>query len=438
MYNNPFSIIVLNHNNLYIDYCIESIKKHKRDFDEIIIVDDQSNADNYTALLKHLDNDCTILQNTERPHNLSYNRNLGVKNAKHDYLLFLDGDAYFYDDSIEQLRIRLNNPEIVCTTAFADGMHIAPLQLELVYKENLSQYIENDAIQSLGQKYFVRDHRRDLPMSVLQGKYNWPHFFGVCLAVKKEAYFAVGKFDERFSGWGIEDIDFTFRLKNHGKLLFVPEAQLLHIPHIRNRYSNYCENAYNNMECVRKYAGNPEWEVNYKFSDLYNTMSIIDLIRYYHKGLTYQLPFIEKHRTVYINALSDLFPNGNITVFKEDGKSLHFSHLGICIPFPNKQFQTCYFSPYFFNYPAPLLAIILQEVCRIAQTVFVPKANLVPSVKWGKDAEQKCKAHTLRFETYPVKLSDFIFTDNGNYYQITTSLPDSPYENIGGIFYELI
>ncbi len=438
MSNNPFSIIVLNHNNLHIDYCIESIKRHKKIFDEIIIVDDHSSPENYDALLKHLSDDCTIIQNTEKAHNLSYSRNLGVKNAKHDYLLFLDGDVYFYDDSIEQLRIKLNGPGIICTTAFADGMRIAPLQLKLVYKEDFLLHIRNNSVQILGQKFFVRDYRRDLPMSVLQGEYNWTHFFGVCLAIKREAYLAAGKFDEKLTGWGIEDIDFTFRLKKYGRLLFVPEAQLLHIPHIRNRYKNFCENAYNNMECLRKYAGNSEWEISYKFSDLYNTMSIIDLIKYYHKGLDYKLEFFNKCKAVYINAISDLFPNGDITAFNEEGKEFHFQHLGVCIPFQNKQFHTCYLSPYILNYPAPLLAMVLQEACRIAQTVFIPKVDLIPAVKWGKDAERKCHAHTLRFETYPVKLSDFIFTDNGNYYQITTGLPDSPYESKRRIFYELV
>lgn len=438
MSNHPFSIIVLNHNNLYIDYCIESIKKYKKNFDEIIIVDDHSDAENYNALLKHSSDDCIIIQNIKKAHNLSYSRNLGAKKAKHNYLLFLDGDVYFYDNSIEQLRTKLDKQGIVCTTGFADGMRIAPLQLKLVYKEDFILHIKNNSVQTLARKYFVRDYRRDMPMSILQGEHNWTYFFGVCLAIKREAYLKAGKFDENLSGWGIEDLDFTFRVKEYGRLLFAPEAQLLHIPHIRNRYKNYCDNAYNNMTCVRKYVGNPEWELSYKFSNLYNIMSIIDLIRYYHKGLDYQLEFINKCQTIYINALSYLFPNGNIIAFNEAEEEFHFQHLGVCIPFQNKQFRTCYLSAYILNYPAPLLATVLQEACRISQNVFIPKVNLIPAIKWGKDGERKCSVHTLRFETYPVKLSDFVFTDDGNYYQITTSLPDSPFENIKEVFYELV
>lgn len=435
---NPFSIIVLNHNNQYIDYCITSIQKHKEHYDEIIIVDDHSTLENYNALLKYSNTDCKIIRNTEQAHNLSYNRNIGAKNAKYDRLLFLDGDVYFYDDCINQLRQGLSNIDVVCTTAFADAMNIAPLQLELIYNEDFLQYIKENTLNKIVTKHFIRDYRRDLSISILQGDHNWSHFFGVCLAVQKSAYYKAGQFDERLSGWGIEDIDFTFRLKNYGKLLFIPEAQLFHIPHIRDRYKNYKQNAYNNIECLKKYEGIIEWELNYKLANLYDALSVIDRIRFYHRNISYQLPLRETNDCIYINSLSGIFPNGYITAYNDVGKKFCLKYLGICLPFKNKQFKMCYLSIYILNYPAPILSMLLQEACRIAYTILIPKETFAPAIRWGKDIERKCKQHTLRFETFPVKLSDFIFLDIGNCYKITTSLPDSPFEEKRGVYYELI
>lgn len=437
MQQNYFSIIVLNHNNLYINQCIESIKKYKAENDEIIIIDDHSTNDNYENLLKHADKSCKILQNTTHPHNLSYSRNLGARNAKYNYLLFLDGDAYFYNECINQLRHELSKEDVVCVAPYADCMSIAPLQLKLVYKEDFYKHLNDGTLEILCKKHFVKDHRRNLPIATLQGKYNWCYFYGICQGVKKDAFLAAGQFDDSLSGWGIEDIDFTFRLKNYGQLKFVPQAQLFHIPHTRNRYKNYEQNAYNYMECLRKYNGLMEWELNYKLCNLAEVMSVMERITYLHRDLKQQVPIETENNCVYINAVSEEFPNGNVLVCK-NGQQYFLNYIGLGIPVRNKQFKKCYLSIFLFNYPAPILSILLQESCRIAEEVLIYKKKLVPSINWGNDIEKKCTAHSQRFEIYPVKLSDFIFEDLGDFYKVRTGLPDTPYDNTKGVYYEFI
>lgn len=437
MHQNSFSIIVLNHNNLYIDECIESIKKYKLESDEIIIVDDHSTDINYKKLLKYADEKCKILQNTTHPHNLSYSRNLGAKYAKFDYLLFLDGDAYFYNDCINQLRHELTKEGVVCVAPYADCMSIAPLQLKLVYNENFLKHLKEETLEILCKKHFVKDHRRSVPIATLQSKYNWCYFYGICLAIKKETFCTAGQFDVSLSGWGMEDIDFTFRLKRYGRLKFVPQAQLFHIPHIRNRYKNYEQNAYNYMECLRKYNGSMEWELNYKFRNLAEVMSIMEQVTYLHKEIKQQLPIQKDENCIYINALSSEFPNGNVVVC-QNGKQHILEYIGTGIPVKNKHFKKCYLSMFLLNYPAPILSVLLQEACRISEEVLIYRKELVPSVVWGNDIEKKCEIHSQRFEVHPVKLSDFIFEDFGTYYKVSTGLPDTPYESTKGVYYEFI
>lgn len=437
MEQNCFSIIVLNHNNLYINECIESVKKYKSEQDEIIIVDDHSTESNYKSLLKHADAKCRILQNTTHPHNLSYSRNLGAQYANYDFLLFLDGDAYFYDESIQALRVKLTAENVVCAAPYADCMSIAPLQLQLVYKEDFSKHLENGTLDVLRKKHYVKDHRRGLSITALQSKYNWCYFYGICMAIKKEAFLAAGQFDDSLFGWGIEDIDFTFRLKNYGKLELVPHAQLFHIPHIRNRYKNYEQSAYNYMHCLKKYKGLMEWELNYRFNNLAELMSIMEHITYIHKDLKQEIPLPLEDNSIYINALSGEFPTGNVVAFRNRNKYC-WEYVGVGIPVKNKQFKKCYLSIFVFNYPAPVLSALLQEACRIAKEVWIPKKELIPSVVWGNDMEQKCKLHSRIFETYPVKLSDFIFESKDDYYKVSTDLPDTPYKSTKGVYYEIL
>lgn len=432
-----FSIIVLNHNNTYIDECITSIKKYKAEQDEIIVVDDHSEYNNYKKLLKHIDAKCKIIQNTTHPHNLSYNRNLGVQHANYDYLLFLDGDAYFYDDCIQLLRKKLTKENVVCVTPYADCMSIAPLQLKLVYKDDFYKHLKEGTLEMLCKKYYVKDYRRRISINTLQNKYNWCFFYGICMGIKRGPFLQAGQFDESLFGWGMEDIDLTFRLKKYGRLEFVPEAQLFHMPHARNRYKNYEQNAYNFIHCLKKYNGFMEWELNYRFCNLAELISIMEYIKYMHKNLKQEIPLQLENNTIYVNALSPEFPKGNV-VAVQNGKKYIWKYIGVGIPVKNKQFEKCYLSMFVFNYPSPILAVLLQEACRIAEHVCIYKRKLIPSITWGSNIEKKCQLHPRIFETYPVKIADFIFEDFGTYYSVKTSLPDTPYESTKGVYYEFL
>lgn len=439
MKKNNFSIIILNHNNKYIEDCIASVIKNKDIDDEIIIVDDNSTKANFNKLVKRFDKECVIIQNTIHPKSLSVNRNLGAKISQKNYLLFLDGDAFFYNDTIEQLRNSLDkDSNIVCSTPFADGMSIAPMQLKHIYNVDIMDFIKEIRIEEIILKYYIKDFRRNVTPSQLEGRNNWYYFYGVCLAVKKEAYFKCGCFDETLDKWGIEDIDFTYRLNKIGKLDFVSTAAILHIPHERDRYLNFANNAYSNMKCVKKYEGELDWELHYKFSDLYSVKQIIRKILYFHKDLKYEMVQKEKVNSVYIDAITKTYPNGRIIFYDSLGECFEHHHFGVCLPFKNKQFNTCYFSYFIFNYPSNVISILLQELCRISRVVKCKiefKNNLL---KWSNDEEKLCRHHTPRFEVFPVKLSDFIFTEKDGYIEITTSLPDSPYENMEGVYYNVI
>ena len=437
MQQDNFSIIVLNHNNIYIKQCIKSIQANKNKNDEIIIVDDHSTESNYTDLLNSFGSECTILQNREFPHNVSYNRNLGADHAKNEYLLFLDGDAFVYNDCIDQLRFSLHAKDVVCATLYADGMSNAPLQLQLVYKEDFRNALKSEELATLCSKHFMKDFRRSLSMDSLQGYHNWIYYYGICLAVKKSAFLAAGKFDISLSGWGMEDIDFTYRLRKYGKLQFIAQAQLFHIPHTRNRYKNHEQNAYNFMRCLKKYDGETEWEISYKLRSIAEALSVLNNIIYIHRDVEQQFSATLEDDCIYIHAISGKFPQGNIKMIN-NRKSYTLKHIGLSIPVRNKQFKKCYLSIYVLNYPAPILSLLLQEACRVASEVLIYKVDFYPAVRWSKDIEVKCDAHSQRFDVSPVKLSDFTFEDIGSFYKITTGLPDTPYKDSEEVYYEFI
>jgi glycosyltransferase involved in cell wall biosynthesis len=104
-------IPVFNRSNL-LKIAIESVLSQKTAYDvEIIVVDDYSTEDigvicrNYT---------CRYIVNTIKK-GANYARNLGVKNAKGQFVTFLDSDDFFITNNVLQLQadIMRRNPEIV-------------------------------------------------------------------------------------------------------------------------------------------------------------------------------------------------------------------------------------------------------------------------------------------------------------------------------------
>lgn len=90
------SIIVLFHNNERFDIVIDALLKQRHEGDEIIIVNDHSSSD-FLKVLQNLktEKDVTVI-NSDIVANRSHNRNIGAERAKHELLLFVDGDIILF------------------------------------------------------------------------------------------------------------------------------------------------------------------------------------------------------------------------------------------------------------------------------------------------------------------------------------------------------
>ena len=82
---------------------ITSIKNQSYQFDEIIVINDNSN--DFTLDIVKEFKDVNIINNVENK-GLGYNRNLGVKNSSHKIIASIDADVVlekFGGDSMKQL-----------------------------------------------------------------------------------------------------------------------------------------------------------------------------------------------------------------------------------------------------------------------------------------------------------------------------------------------
>ena len=96
------SIIITNYNySSFLDRCIRSafVQNFTKNEFEIIVVDDASTDSSRTIInsYKNLINAILLKKNS----GLSNARNIGIQNAKSDYIVFIDADDYIHRDMIK-------------------------------------------------------------------------------------------------------------------------------------------------------------------------------------------------------------------------------------------------------------------------------------------------------------------------------------------------
>lgn len=113
MNNIKFSVIVPVYNvEKYLKKCINSILNQTYKNYEIIIINDGSTDKSKKILESYKNiNNVKIINQTNK--GLSVARNIGIKNASGDYLLFVDSDDYIDNGLLENLNKNITDEEII-------------------------------------------------------------------------------------------------------------------------------------------------------------------------------------------------------------------------------------------------------------------------------------------------------------------------------------
>lgn len=227
---NPIiSIVIPVYNQYqYTKTCLYQISQTVKNFDyEIIIADDCSN-DNTVKILDEVENIKVIKTNT----NLGFLKNVNnaVKEAKGKYVCLLNNDT-----------IPLNN--------WLDNL------LEIIEKDKTvgivgAKYLHaNHSIQEAGAKIYFNGQPNCY--GYLKERNSAEHNFerevdycsGCGILIRKEAWDAIGGFDEQFSPAYYEDSDlaFSFRHKLGLKVIYQPKSEIVHLLNVTYKHTNYNE-----------------------------------------------------------------------------------------------------------------------------------------------------------------------------------------------------
>jgi len=183
------SIVIPNYNDsVNLIYCIKSVEKAKLANSEIIVIDDLSTDDSLYLVHKKFKNIRLISLSEHK--GIAFVRNIGLKESKGGFILFVDSDVIVKDNLIRNLLNEINNYDLVFP--------------KVIFENNRVMH------------------------PLLEEEKQYPQITA-CFIIKKESVEKNNLFFDEIYSYCYEDSDFFLRanLKNL-KMKYVDEAVLVH------------------------------------------------------------------------------------------------------------------------------------------------------------------------------------------------------------------
>src|SRR6267378_3964832 len=223
--NSLVSIIILNYNaGDLLSECVESVFKTTYDNFEVIVVDNASKDNSHKKCKTKFEKIHLI----ENEHNLGYceGNNIGIKEAKGDYVVILNPDTIVEPSWLEEL--------LSAHKTLGDGMY----QPKLLSMEN--HKIFNSAgnmIHVFGFGYSRGKGEGDI------GQYDKPEVIGyssgACLFMSSKILDKIGMFDPFLFAYH-DDLDLGWRAAQLGiKSYYIPKSTVYHADSYSFKWSSY-------------------------------------------------------------------------------------------------------------------------------------------------------------------------------------------------------
>ncbi|GAA4292052.1 glycosyltransferase family 2 protein [Aestuariibaculum suncheonense] len=214
------SIVILNYNVRYfLELCLKSVQAAIKDIEAEIIVVDNDSKDTSCQMLKELFPKVKLIENTEN-YGFSKGNNIGVAQAKGEYICILNPDTVVAEDTFVKL------------LSFADSktdLGIVGCKLINGAGEFLPEskrnvpYVKVAFKKMLGKpELYYANHIEE------NGIGKTKVLVGAFMLMKRDVFLEVGGFDEDYFMYG-EDIDLSYRIYKAGySNYYYGETTILH------------------------------------------------------------------------------------------------------------------------------------------------------------------------------------------------------------------
>ena len=224
------SVIILSYNTKeLLKHCLKSVFASETDSYKIeVIVVDNASADGSSLMVKKEFPEVNLIV-SEKNLGFAGGNNLALKEAKGEYILFLNSDTEVVPDAFRKMIGFMDkNPKVGASTAktilFSGGIDpdchrgFPTPWASICYFLGLESFFSKSRLFGQYHKFYLD---LDKPHEIDAG-------FGTFMFVRREVLKEVGNWDESYFFYG-EDLDLFYRIKEAGwKIMFYPDPLLVH------------------------------------------------------------------------------------------------------------------------------------------------------------------------------------------------------------------
>jgi glycosyltransferase involved in cell wall biosynthesis len=227
----------------HLKCCLDSLSLNTSAFDEVVVADDGSSLKTVEAFREHIkkyDFPITHAWQPNKGFRLAASRNNGIRQARGDYLIFLDCDFLVLPNTIaEHLQAARPGKAVAGGFKYLDE----PSTTEIL-NTSITQGLLEKLDGEISNGEILKRHRRTIKRTILirlRLKSPKSQSLGSHYSIHKKDLEKVNGYDENFVGWGGEDEDLGIRLVRAGIYCrsAIRSARVLHLwhpPAIKDRH----------------------------------------------------------------------------------------------------------------------------------------------------------------------------------------------------------
>lgn len=322
---------------------LESLEKQTDNNLEILICAFRPDSELH-QIINDIPLKCEILSVGGSEWNVSRARNAGIKKfnfSSGKHLILLDSDIHASDRFVELHKLYSQEGTILIGSVTSFNPYI-----------NL-KYTRIPTIDD------IRWQKFDPNQCSIKWPICWSGNISVCRGSTADV---IPLFDEKFSGWGAEDMEWSYRMQKNGWIFRFEKSCLgNHLDHIRNIVVNKEEEQINLSYFLGKW---PEFQV-----EIISWLNDIKGCLWFNQNLDFE----KRYNTSILTGFSSFgktiflgFPFKELKKSKQIFSMQFYNLLGVKLPFKSKSFDKAFISKDYLSLNSYIIEQLISEVNRVA------------------------------------------------------------------------
>lgn len=304
-------------------------------------------------------------------------RNLAMHQAKGQVIIQMDADTLLPKDALQNLYNKhfLFNQNICIVGQVVGYGNNKDGDVETVDIKPYSWY-QDEFIKLQNSKGVPRDPRFQVD-HIIPWAFGWTGFIALPVdLVRQHSLY----FDEDFHGWGVDDLEWSYRICTTGiPIVLCEDVYAIHLPHLRNQSANQKTERQNYLRFLQKWP-KLDVELAHAFGDVEANSLFLDFMQALQKltengeyALATLRGLAKGKKMLIIGGLVD--SNGYVAnldimdIFDDWSRVERLPLVGMALPYLDKEFEECRILPSVTQLPEKYWNATKMEATRVSRNV---------------------------------------------------------------------